>query len=289
VCIFVNDVLNAQVSEILHSIGVEMIALRCAGYDKVDVKKVHELQMSITRVPAYSPNAVAEFAVGLMLTLNRKFHRAYQRVRDFNFSLNGLVGFDMRGKTVGIFGTGKIGYCAAEILLGFGCKILALDVYQNEELKKKGIKYVEKDEFLANSDIITIHAPLLPSTKHWLDSASFSKCKKGVMIINTSRGPLVDTKALLDAILSGQVGSAGLDVVEGEENFFFENLEDHTISDNTIVRLIACHNVVLSSHQAFLTEEALENIADSTLNSVLEFVLGKRGDKLTNAVKEEYK
>jgi len=289
VCCFVHDVVNAQVIDILHAIGVEMIALRCAGYDKVDVKKAYEYKMSITRVPAYSPYAVAEFAVGLMLTLNRKLHKAYHRVRDFNFSLNGFVGFDMRGKTVGVFGTGKIGYTACEILLGFGCKILAMDVFQNEDLKKKGVKYVDKDELLANSDIITMHAPLLPSTTHWLDAAAISKCKKGVLIINTSRGPLIETKALLDGILSGKIGGAGLDVIEGEESFFFENLEDATISDNTMVRLNSCSNVVLTSHQAFLTQEALENIADSTFNSVLEFVGGKKGDQLKNAVKEEYK
>jgi D-lactate dehydrogenase len=289
VCVFVNDTVNGQVLETLKSVGVEMIALRCAGYNNVDLKKLYDLGMSVTRVPAYSPFAVAEFAIGLMLTLNRKIHKSYHRIRDFNFSLNGLVGFDMRGKTVGVFGTGKIGYYTIEILLGFGCKVLAVDIYQNADLVKKGVKYVEKDELLAQSDIITLHAPLLPSTTHWLNASAFGKCKDGVIIVNTSRGPLIDTKALLDAVLSGKVGGAGLDVVEGEEHLFFENLEMKTISDNTIVSLIACHNVVITSHQAFLTKEALENIADSTLGSVLEFVGGKRGDKLTNVVKQEYK
>jgi len=289
VCVFVNDKVNAAVVDSLKSSGVELVALRCAGYDNVDLKKVIEAGLSITRVPAYSPYAVAEFAIGLMLTLNRKYHKACQRVKDFNFSLNGLVGFDMRGKTVGVFGTGKIGFFTIEILFGFGCKVLAVDLYQNEDLKKKGVKYVEKDELLSKSDIITIHAPLLDSTKHWLDGPALAKCKPGVMIVNTSRGPLIDTEALLEAILSGKVGSAGLDVLEGEDQFFFENMENESIKNNTLVRLIACHNVVITSHQAFLTQEALENIADSTLSSVAEFATGKRGDKLTNTVKQEYK
>jgi len=287
VCVFVNDHVDAAVLTALYNGGVEMLALRCAGFNNVDVKKAYELGMSVTRVPAYSPYSVAEFSVGLMLTLNRKLHKAHQRVTNFNFSLNGLVGFDMHGKTVGVFGTGKIGVCATDILLGFGCKILAVDVYQNEDLKKRGVKYVEKEELLANADIITLHAPLTQSTEHWLDAKSLAKCKDGVMIINTSRGPLIDTPALLEAILSGKVGAAGLDVIEHEEQYFYENLEMKQLHDNTLARLIACPNVVLTSHQAFLTREALWNIAESTLSSMAEFVEGKTGNQLKEAVKLE--
>jgi len=287
VCIFVNDKLDEEVAQTFAEMGVKMLALRCAGFDNIDLDALKKGKISVTRVPAYSPYAVAEFAVGHMLCLNRKFQKAYNRVRENNFELNNLVGFDMHGKTVGIFGTGKIGVCTANILLGFGCKLIAVDVYENKELIQKGVKYVTKDELLQQSDIITIHAPLLPSTKHWLDKEALTKVKKGVMIINTSRGPLVETAALLDALLDGRVGSVGLDVVEGETKVFFENHETEQIQDSTIARLIASPNVLLTSHQAFLTQEVLHAIAESTLASVKEFLDGKSGDDLTNAVKSD--
>lgn len=287
-CCFVNDDVGADAVNALHDNGVEMVAMRCAGFDNVDLPKVKELKMSVTRVPAYSPYAVAEFAVTLMLTLNRKIHKAYNRVREHNFSLNNLVGFDMRGKTVGVLGTGKIGKCTVDILLGFGCKCICYDVYEDPEIKAKPAdicKYVTKDELFEKSDIITLHAPLLPGTKHVLNKAAFDRMKKGVMIINTSRGGLVDSEALLEAIMSGKVGAAGLDVYEGEKEYFFENKSAQNIKDTVLSRLIASPNVVVSSHQAFLTQEALFNIAESTLNSVKEFVGGKKGDQLTNAIK----
>jgi len=245
--------------------------------------------MSITRVPAYSPYAVAEYAVGLMMTLNRKFHKAYARVHDFNFSLRGLVGFDMHGKTVGLLGTGQIGSCAANILLGFGCKVLAYDIKEDPEMKKKGVEYVSKEELYKLCDIITIHLPLLKSTQHLVNAEAFNQMKKGVYIINTSRGAIVDTKALLDAITEGKVGGAGLDVYEGEKSYFFEDKSNETIKDEILSRLVASNNVVITSHMAFLTHEALNNIATSTLDSIKEFSEGKKGSQLKNAVVQQYK
>lgn len=288
VCIFVNDKADEETINVLNQVGVKMIALRCAGYNNVDLKAIEKNKISLTRVPAYSPYAVAEFAIALMLNLNRKVHKSYNRVRESNFELNNLVGFDMHSKTVGIFGTGKIGVCTANILLGFGCKIIAVDKYENDELKKKGVKYVKQEELLKESDIITLHAPLLESTKHWLNAETLKTVKKGVHIINTSRGPLIDTVALYDAIIDGRVGAAGLDVIEGEEKLFFENMESELVKDQTISKIVALPNVILTSHQAFLTEDALNAIAESTLSSIKEFVSGKKGDQLTNVVKQEY-
>jgi D-lactate dehydrogenase len=287
VCCFVNDDVGADVLHALYEMNIEMVAMRCAGYDNVDLQTVKKLGMSVTRVPAYSPYAVAEFAVGLMLTLNRKIHKAYNRVREQNFSLNNLVGFDMRGKTVGIIGTGKIGKCTCEILFGFGCKILAYDVIEDSELaQKKNFKYVSKDELFQNSDIISLHAPLLPSTRHLLNKDAFTKMKQGVMIINTSRGPLIDTEALLDALVSGKVAAAGLDVYEGEKDYFFENRSTQNIKDSVLSQLISSPNVLVTGHQAFLTQEALSNIAESTLQSIKDFVGGKKREALTNYIKE---
>jgi len=288
VCCFVQDVVNAPVLAKLKDAGVGLVALRCAGYDKVDLVAAKQLDISVTRVPAYSPHAVAEHAIALMLALNRRLQKATHRTRDFNFSLEGLVGFNLHGKTVGVFGTGKIGRIAAEILLGFGCKVLAHDLYPNEELQKKGVVYVSKDELLRQSKILTIHAPLVKSTRHWLDAESISKMQKGALIVNTSRGPLIDTKALLHALRTGHIGGAAMDVVEGEEEYFFKDYSDEILGDSVIEGLINCPNVILTGHMAFLTEEALENIAVSTLSSIKEFADGKRGPELTNFVKAEY-
>lgn len=285
VCIFVNDNCGTEVVTELHKIGVEMIALRCAGFDNVDLAKAVELGMSVTRVPAYSPYAVAEHTVALIMACNRKIHKSVQRIAQFNFSLSGLVGFDLNGKTVGIFGTGKIGICTINILRGFGCKIKCFDVVRNAEIEKIGesVKYVDRLEDLwPDCDIISLHAPLLPSTKHCINADSIAKCKKGFMLINTSRGPLVDTAALLDALISGQVGSAGLDVYEGEKGIFYEDKSDKVNTDKILSQLVSAHNVVLTSHQAFLTNEALAGISSSVIASIREFETGKRGKELTN-------
>lgn len=284
VCIFVNDNCSTKVVQELHKLGVELIALRCAGFDNVDLETCERLGLSVTRVPAYSPYAVAEFAISLILACNRKIHKSAPRVAQFNFSLSGLVGFDLHGKTVGIFGTGKIGVCTINILRGFGCNVLCYDVYRSAEVEKMtGVAYVDTlEELWPKCDIISLHAPLLPSTKHCINADSLAKCKKGVMIINTSRGGLVDTNALVDALVSGQVGSAGLDVYEGEKGIFYEDKSSQVMSDTTLSRLVSAHNVVLTSHQAFLTNEALAGIASSVIVSIREFDSGKKGQELTN-------
>jgi len=285
----VNDKVDAEVIDRLSAMQIGLVAMRCAGYDNVDLAACTKNKTSVTRVPAYSPYAVAEFAVTLMLTLNRKVHRAYAHVRDANFSLTGLVGFDMRGKTVGVLGTGKIGMCALDVLIGFGCKTLCYDVFQNDQVAKKGSKYVTLDELFAQCDIITIHVPLLPSTHHMINKESIAKMKDGVMLINTSRGPLIDNRALLEGVLSGKLGSVGLDVYEGESEYFFEDRSTTNIKDDILARLVSLHNVIVTGHQAFLTSDALEAIAESTLSSISEYVHGKRLNELTNAVKQEYK
>lgn len=290
VCCFVNDIVNEKVISQLAEMGVGMIAMRCAGYDNVDLKVATKLGLSVTRVPAYSPYAVAEHAAALMLSLNRHLHLAYVRTRDHNFSLNGLVGFDMHGKTVGVLGTGKIGKCLVYILRGFGCNVLCYDVREDPELATmQGVKYVTKDELLAQSDIVSLHAPLLPSTKHTINADALSKMKKTAILINTSRGGLVDSEALLDAVLNGRIAGAGLDVYEGEKAYFFENQSSKNMTDSILARLLACKNVLITSHQAFLTQEALANISDSTMTSIKDFTSGKRGKDLPNAVVEEYK
>jgi len=290
VCCFVNDDLSAPVLARLAELHIGLIALRCAGYDNLDLPTANALHLSVTRVPAYSPSAVAEFSLALLLTLNRKVHKAAERVRGFNFSLEGLVGFDLRGKTVGIFGTGKIGVLTAQIYLGFGCKVLATDLYENAELKQQGVRYVLKDELLREADILSIHAPLTPNTRHWVDAAALKLMKRSALIVNTSRGPLVDTEALLTAILAEKIGGAAMDVIEGEGAYFFRDSSNTvSVANSTMARLIACPNVILTGHQAFLTREALENIAQSTLMSIREFAKeSKRGNDLTNAVKAQY-
>lgn len=285
ICVFVNDAVTADVVGELAGLGVEMIALRCAGFNNVDVDACERRGISVARVPAYSPYAVAEHAAALMLTLNRRVHRAYSRVREGNFSLNGLVGFDMHGKTAGVVGAGKIGKCMLSILAGFGCRLLAYDMYPDQALVDRlGVRYVELDELLAQADVISLHAPLTPQTHHLIDAEAIAAMKPGVMLINTSRGALVDTAALVEGLKSRKIGAAGLDVYEEESGYFFEDFSDRVITDDVLARLMTFNNVVVTSHQAFLTKDALANIADTTFANLREFQDGKRGGALTNAV-----
>jgi D-lactate dehydrogenase len=287
VCIFVNDTCNAAVVKALASLGVELLALRCAGFNNVDLAACREHGLSVVRVPEYSPYAVAEHTVGLMLMLNRGLHRAYERNRGGYFVLEGLTGFDMRGKTVGVVGTGKIGRCTVDILLGFGCRVLAFDKYPSEELgRREGVEYVDLERVWAESDIISLHVPLFPETHHLVNPSTIAQMKDGVMLINTSRGGLVDTRALIEGLKTGKIGSAGLDVYEEEAGIFFHDMSGQVLSDDVLARLMTFRNVVVTSHQAFLTHEALGNIADTTLASIAEFENEKRGTDLTHAVRE---
>lgn len=285
VCVFVNDTLDKMVIESLARLGIEVIALRCAGFNNVDIEACSQSGISVVRVPAYSPHAVAEHALALMLTLNRRVHRANTRVRESNFSLDGLVGFDMYGKTAGIIGAGKIGVCLLRILSGLGCNVLAYDKYPNHQLAQElGVSFVSLNELLEHSDIISLHAPLIPETHHMINEDAIKRMKPGVMVINTSRGALIDTKALLRGLKSGHIGYAGLDVYEEESGYFFEDFSDRVMTDDLLARLTTFNNVIVTSHQAFLTSDALTNIADTTLANLHEFELGKRADQLTNAV-----
>lgn len=275
VCIFVNAECDAQVIDELINNGVKLIALRCAGFNNVDLKAA-EGRIRVTRVPAYSPHAVAEYAVSLMLSLNRKIYRAVNRTRDGNFTLNGLLGFDMYGKTAGVIGMGRIAKELIKILHGFGMNVMAYDLYPDHEFAKQyDVKVVSLDELYANSDIISLHCPLTPNTKFLINQDSIAKMKKGVMIINTGRGKLINTEDLIEGLRSKQVGSAGLDVYEEEREYFYEDKSDKMIDDDVLARLLMVPNVVLTSHQAFFTAEALHNIAVSTLDSVKEFAEGK--------------
>jgi D-lactate dehydrogenase len=271
VCAFVNDVLDAEVLTALKQQGTDLIALRSAGFNHVDIEKADELDLTVARVPAYSPYAVAEHTVALLLALNRKLHRAYTRVRETNFSLDGLLGFDLHGKTVGIVGTGKIGTIVARILKGFGCNLLAFDLYPNDECRDLGVEYVELDDLFPRSDIITLHTPLTPDTYHLIGEATLEQMKEGVMLINTSRGALIDTQTVVEALKTGSVGALGLDVYEEESDLFFEDLSSHVIQDDTFARLLTFPNVLITGHQAFFTEEAMTNIAETTLSNVTAF------------------
>jgi D-lactate dehydrogenase len=265
VCVFVNDTVNAAVIDRLHEYGVRLIALRSAGYNNVDLPaafgKIH-----VVHVPAYSPYAVAEHAIALLLTSVRRIHKAYNRTREFNFSLNGLTGFDFHGKTVGVIGTGKIGRIFIDICRGFGMNVIAYDLFP---AKDSGIAYVPLDELLEKSDIISLHCPLTEDTRHLIDSAAVEKMKKGVVIVNTSRGGLIDAEALLEGIKARKVGAACLDVYEEEADVFFEDRSGHILNDDLLSRLISMPNVIVTSHQAFLTEEALNNIAETTVSNIL--------------------
>lgn len=268
VCIFVNDDGSRPVLEKLAKAGVKMIALRCAGFNNVDIQAAKELGIQVARVPAYSPEAVAEHTVGLMLTLNRRIHRAYQRTREANFSLEGLTGFNMHNRTVGVIGTGKIGIATMRILKGFGMHILAYDPFKNPAAEELGAEYVTLDELYARSHVITLHCPATPENYHLLNKAAFDKMKDGVMIINTSRGSLIDTPEAIEALKRRKIGALGMDVYENERDLFFEDKSNEVILDDVFRRLSSCHNVLLTGHQAFLTEEALMNISDVTLHNI---------------------
>ncbi|HBH48630.1 MAG TPA: hydroxyacid dehydrogenase [Bacteroidales bacterium] len=274
VCVFVNDVLDAEVIEGLHKAGVKLIALRCAGFNNVDIEKAKELGMGVVRVPAYSPYAVAEHTLGLILSLNRKYHKAHSRVRDGNFALDGLLGFDLHGKTIGLIGTGKIGQIFSQLISGFGCRVIAYDKFPNKELKEKGMEYVDLQELYKQSDIISLHCPLTHETFHMINEYAIAAMKDGVMIVNTSRGPLVDTNAVIEGLKKGKVGYLGLDVYEEEEELFFEDLSETVIQDDQFVRLQTFPNVLITAHQAFFTKEAVLNISETTFSNVKEY-LGK--------------
>ena len=275
VCVFVNDQLDRQTLKAIADHGTRFVALRCAGFNNVDLQAAADLGMILVRVPAYSPYAVAEHTVALILTMNRQIHRAYNRVREGNFSLNGLLGFDLHGRTVGIFGTGQIGRIVGKILQGFGCRILAYDLYPNSEFAASGVEYVEPLELAAQSDIITLHCPLTPETHHIVNAESINYMKPGVMLVNTSRGGLIDSKAIIDGLKSKKIGYLGLDVYEQEEDLFFEDLSNEVIQDDLFQRLLTFPNVIVTGHQAFFTENALENIAQITLSNIKNFEEGK--------------
>jgi len=275
VCAFINDQLDATTLGIIAEGGTKVIALRSAGFNNVDLAVATELGMTIVRVPAYSPYAVAEHAVALILMLNRKLHRAYNRVRDDNFSLEGLLGFDLHGSTVGVVGTGKIGQCFAQIMKGFGCHLLAYDVHQNPACLEMGVKYVDLPELLSASDIVSLHCPLIHETYHLINADTLQYLKPGAMLINTSRGGLIDTPAVINAIKSGKVGYLGIDVYEQEADLFFEDLSDTIIQDDVFQLLQSFSNVVITSHQAFFTRNALSNIADTTLSNITYIAEGR--------------
>jgi D-lactate dehydrogenase len=274
VSIFVGDDASAPVLRALHEGGTRLLALRSAGFNHVDVAEAQRLGITVARVPAYSPYAVAEHAVGLMLTLNRKFHRAYARVREQNFALDGLMGFDMHGKTAGVIGTGKIGESVCAILRGFGCRVLAFDPARNPACEAMGVEYALLADLYAACDIVTVHCPLTPATRHLINAAALAAMKPGVMLINTSRGAVVDTKALIAALKRGHVGSVGLDVYEEEGDLFFKDLSAEVIQDDVFVRLLTFPNVLITAHQGFFTREACEAIAATTIANATGFERG---------------
>ncbi len=284
VCVFVNDILNDAVLQVLAEQGTRLIALRCAGFNNVDINAAARLGIRVVRVPAYSPYSVAEHAVGLILTLNRKIHLAYNRVRNGNFSLDGLLGFELRGRTVGIVGTGRIGSTVAHILHGFGCHIVAYDTVQSAECIKLGVQYVTLNELYAASDIITLHCPLNKQTHHLINAAALHQMKPGVMLINTSRGGVIDTQAVIVALKSRKIGYLGLDVYEQEGDLFFQDLSNQVIQDDVFERLLTFHNVLITGHQGFFTEEALRNIAQTTLDNISIF---ERSGQCQNEVTSE--
>ncbi|MEM6350132.1 MAG: 2-hydroxyacid dehydrogenase [Cyanobacteria bacterium P01_D01_bin.14] len=275
VCVFINDEVGRETLDAIALNGTRLIALRCAGYNNVDVKAAQAFGIQVVRVPAYSPYAVAEHAVALILALNRKLYRAYNRVRDDNFALDGLLGFDLYGKTVGVVGTGKIGECFAKIMRGFGCQLLAYDVRENPTCLELGVEYVEIPELLTRSDVVSLHCPLLPSTRYLINADSLQHLKPGAMLINTSRGGLVDTAAVIDVIKSGRLGYLGIDVYEREGGLFFEDLSSTVIQDDTFQLLQSFPNVVITAHQAFFTQEALGNIAATTLANISDVEAGR--------------
>jgi len=281
VCVFVNDKLNAGIIAELKKAGVQLITLRCAGFNNVDLAAAKANDIKVVRVPAYSPHAVAEHAVALILTLNRKTHKAYNRVREGNFSLERLTGFDLYGKTVGVIGTGKIGESFCDIMLGFGCRVLAFDLVENKQLAVKGVEFLPLIEVFEQADIISLHCPLNEQTKHIINGQTIQMMKEGVMLINTSRGGLIDTMSVIHALKTGRIGYLGLDVYEQEEKLFFNDLSENIIQDEVIMRLLSFPNVLITSHQGFFTEEALTQIAQTTLSNIDAF---EAGTVLKNAV-----
>lgn len=281
VCAFVNDQVTAPVLEALAAQGIKLVALRSAGYNNVDLPAAKATGISIVRVPAYSPYAVAEHAVALILTLNRKTHKAYNRVREGNFSLEKLTGFDLHGKTVGVIGTGKIGQLFSDIMLGFGCTVLAFDIFADKELERKGVEYLPLVKLLPRCNIISLHCPLNDQTRHIINAQTLSMMKPGAMLINTGRGALIDSAAVVDALKSKHLGYLGIDVYEQEEKLFFHNLSEEIIEDDTIMRLVSFPNVLITAHQGFFTDEALSQIAQVTLHNITEF---EKGNDLENMV-----
>jgi D-lactate dehydrogenase len=271
VCVFVNDKLTSEVIDLLAAQGVKIIALRCAGFNNVDLEAAKRNGIKVCRVPAYSPEAVAEHAVAMLLTLNRKTHKAYNRVREQNFSLNGLLGFDVHNKTIGVVGTGNIGKAFCKIMLGFGCKVSAFDVIANKDLEALGVEFKPLQAVL-ESDIISLHCPLNDQTKHIINDTTIAMMKKGVMLLNTSRGGLIDTKSVIQALKSGQIGYLGIDVYEQEEKLFFRDLSSDIIQDDLIQRLMSFPNVLITAHQAFFTEDALSQISTTTLKNIKDFL-----------------
>lgn len=273
ICAFVNDDLGERTLDQLHRQGVKLIALRCAGYNNVDLSHAKKLGLTIVHVPSYSPHAVAEYAVGLVLALNRKIHRAYHRVRELDFSLHGLMGFDLYKKTIGVLGVGQIGAVFAQIMAAFGCRVIAYDPAPSSNLIDS-VCQVDINQLFEQSDIISLHCPLAPATQHIIGVKAISQMKKGVMLINTGRGGLINTKAVIDGLKSGQIGSLGLDVYEEESALFFQDQSDQIIQDDTFTRLLTFPNVIITGHQAYFTEEALHNIAEATLKNITAFEKG---------------
>jgi len=284
VCVFVNDRLDEDVLRLLAGFGVKVIALRCAGFNNVNLAEANALGIKVVRVPAYSPHSVAEHAVGLILTLNRKIHRAYARVRDGNFYLGGLLGFDLCGRTVGVVGTGQIGTVFANIMAGFNCKLLGHDRFPNDACRALGMTYVDLPRLFAEADIISLHCPLTPETHHLINAQSIDQMKPGVMIVNTSRGAVIDTHAVIAGLKCGKIGYLGLDVYEEEADLFFEDLSNEVIPDDTLSRLLTFPNVVITGHQAFFTRDALQCIADTTLKNLAEI---ERTGVCGNEVRQE--
>ena len=284
VCVFVNNTVDRKLIKMLSEINVEVIALRSAGFNHIDLKAAKEFGIDVYRVPAYSPEAVAEHTTALILTLNRKTHKAYNRVRENNFSLEGLAGFNLYQKTVGVIGTGTIGTAFCKIMQGFGCNVIAFDPYPNSEVEEMGVDYVEKEELFRRSDIISLHCPLMPQTKYTINHEAIGMMKTGVMIINTSRGALIETSAAIESLKNGKIGYLGIDVYEQEDNLFFKDLSEIVIQDDEIARLISFPNVLITGHQAFLTGEALHKITETTLKNL---TLHENGKEVPNRV--EYK
>ena len=281
VCVFVNDKIDKETIEKISGNGVKAIALRCAGYNNVDVKAAMENNIRIFRVPSYSPQAVAEHAVALILTLNRKTHKAYNRIRENNFSIEHLTGFNLYGKTIGVIGTGQIGSSFCTIMQGFGCKVIAYDIVESGDLKEKGIEYRSFDEILKSSDIISLHCPLTPATNHIINKDALSKMKTGVMLINTSRGGLINTPDVINGLKNKKIGYLGIDVYEQEAGLFFKDLSESVVQDDVISRLMNFSNVLITGHQAFFTREALEQITTTTLNNLTDF---EKGIEVANEV-----